>query len=178
VLTLFFLLHGPRILAAAARQIHDPDRRAMLERAGHCAYVRGMGYVRRSLGMAAMAGLITFAVARAADVPGPAPLAVWAALWDTVPLLGAIVGTLPVVVLAAALDPNKGMLLAGIFICYQVFEAVVLQRRTERHTLKVGPFLTVAGGFAGLELYGLGGAVLVLLIVILVVAVADELAPA
>jgi predicted PurR-regulated permease PerM len=178
VLSLFFLLHGPRILGAAARQVHDPDQRATLERAGHCAYVRGMGYVRRTIGMAAMAGLVTFMVARAADVPGPAPLAVWAALWDTVPLLGAVVGTLPVVVLAAAVDPSKGALIAGVFIGYQLFEAVVLQRRTERHTLKVGPFLTVAAGFAGLELYGLGGALLVLLIVILVVAVADELAPA
>ena len=54
----------------------------------------------------------------------------------------------------------------------------MLQRRTEKHTLKVGPFLTVAAGFAGLELYGLGGALLVVLIVVLVVAVADELAPA
>jgi predicted PurR-regulated permease PerM len=178
VLSLFFLLHGPRILGAAARQIHDPDQRALVERAGHCAYVRGFGYVRRTLLMSAMAGLFTYLVAHQAGVPGPAPLGVWVALWDTVPLLGAVVGALPVVVFATAADPNKGALLACIFIGYQIFEAVLVQRRTERKTLKVGPFLTVAAGFAGLELYGLGGAVLVLLIVILIVAVADELAPA
>jgi predicted PurR-regulated permease PerM len=103
---------------------------------------------------------------------------VWVALWDTVPLLGAVVGALPIVLLAAAVSPAKGVLLAGLFVGYQIFESVILQRRTEKKTLKVGPFLTVAGGFAGLELYGLGGALLVLLVVILVVAVADELAPA
>jgi predicted PurR-regulated permease PerM len=178
VLSLFFLLHGPRILGAAARQVDNPDHRATLERAAHSAYVRGFGYVRRTILMAAMAGLVTYMAARAAGVPGPAPLGVWAALWDVVPLLGAFLGTLPVVILAAAVDPAKGVLLAGLFTGYQVFEQVVLQRRTERHTLKVGPFLTVAAGFAGLELYGLGGALLVLLIVVLVVAVADELAPA
>jgi len=177
VLTLFFLLHGPKMLAAAARQIENPEHRATAERAARCAYERGFGYVRRTLGMSAMAGLVTFLVARAADVPGPAPLGVWAALWDVVPFLGAFIGTLPVVVLAAAVDPAKGTLLACLFVGYQVFEQVVLQRRTERKTLRVGPFLTVAGAFAGLELYGLGGALLVLLIVILVVAVADELAP-
>ena len=178
VLSLFFLLHGPELLAAGARQISDPDRRRSVERAANGAYERGFGYVRRSILMAVMAGLVAFLVARAADVPGAAPLAVWAALWDVVPLLGAVVGTLPIVVLAAVVDPAKGVLLGGLFVGYQIFEAVVLQRRTEKETLKVGPFLTVAAGFAGLELYGLGGALLVLLVVVLVVAVADELAPA
>lgn len=178
VLSLFFLLHGPQLLAAGARQINDVDLRQRVERAARCAYERGFGYVRRSLLMSIMAGLVAFLVARAADVPGAAPLGVWAALWDVVPLLGAVIGTLPIVVLAAVVDPAKGILLAGVFIGYQIFEAVILQRRTEKRTLKVGPFLTVAAGFAGLELYGLGGALLVLLIVILVVAVADELAPA
>jgi predicted PurR-regulated permease PerM len=177
VLSLFFLLHGPRLLAAGARQVHNPDQRARLERVAAAAYRRSFGYVRRTMLMAAMAGLIAFAVARAADVPGPAPLAVWAAMWDVVPLLGAVVGTLPIVVLAAVVDPTKGLLLACIFTAYQIFEAVVLQRRVDRTTLKVGPFLTVAGGFAGLELYGIGGALLVLLVVIIAVAVADELAP-
>jgi predicted PurR-regulated permease PerM len=177
VLSLFFLLHGPKMLGAAARQIENPEHRATVERAAHSAYERGFGYVRRTILMSAMAGLFTYLVARAADVPGPAPLAVWAALWDVVPLLGAFLGTLPVVVLAAAVDPAKGTLLACLFIGYQVFEQVVVQRRTERQTMRVGPFLTVAAAFAGLELYGLGGALLVLLIVILVVAVADELYP-
>lgn len=178
VLTLFFLLHGPRLAAAATRQVHDPRRRDMLERAGLCAYRRGFGYVRGTIAMSVAAGLFSYVVARVADVPGPAPLAVWAALWDAVPVLGAFVGTLPIVVLAAAVAPAKGIVLAGLFLGYQLLEAVVVQRRVERRTLRVGPFLTVTAGFAGLELYGLGGALLVLLVVVLAVAVADELAPA
>jgi predicted PurR-regulated permease PerM len=178
VLTLFFMLHGPEMAAAAVRQVHDPDRRKTIERAGHAAYVRGFGYVRRTLLMSIMAGLLAFGLARATDVPGAAPLAVWAAIWDTVPFLGAMLGTLPIIVLAAAVDPAKGVLLAGLFLGYQVFESIVLQRRVERRTLRVGPFLTIAAGFAGLELYGIGGALLVLLAVVLALAVADELAPA
>lgn len=178
VLSLFFLLHGPRLAGAAARQIHNADRRALLERAGVCAYRRGFGYARRTIAMSIAAGLFSYVVARAADVPGPAPLAVWVALWDAVPLLGAVVGTLPIVILAAAVSPAKGIVLAGIFVAYQLLEAVIVQRHVEKRTLKVGPFLTVAAGFAGMELYGLGGALLVLLAVVLIAAVADELAPA
>ena len=177
VLTLFFLLHGPHMAAAAARQIHDPARRERVERVAYRAYRRGFGYVRRTIGMAVVAGLLAFALARAADVPGAAPLAVWAALWDVVPFLGAVVGSLPIVVLAAVVDPAKGVLLGCVFLGYQIFESTILQRRVERRTLRVGPFLTVAAGFAGIELYGIGGALLVLLFVVLVIAVADETAP-
>ena len=38
-------------------------------------------------------------------------------------------------------------------------------------------YSTVAGGFAGIELYGIGGALMMLLIGSLAVAAADELAP-
>ena len=54
----------------------------------------------------------------------------------------------------------------------------MLQRWVEHRTIRLGPFLTVAGGFAGIELYGIGGAALVLLAITLAAAVADELAPA
>ena len=178
VLALFFLLHGPRIASAASRQIHDPERRATFDRAMVCAYHRGFGYARATIAMSMAAGVFAYVVARAAEVPGPAPLALWAALWDAVPLLGAAIGALPIVILAAAVSPAKGVILAGVFIAYQLLEAVVVQRQVEKRTLRVGPFLTVIAGFAGMELYGLGGALLVLLIVTLAVAIADELAPA
>ena len=178
VLSLFFLLHGPRLAGAAARQIHDATKRATVERAALSAYRRGFGYTRFTIAMSVAAGLFAYVVARIAEVPGPAPLAVWAALWDAVPILGALVGTAPIVVLAVAVSPAKGIVLAGVFVVYQILEGVLVQRRVEHHTIKVGPFLTVVAGFAGLELYGLGGALLVMLAVVLAVAVADELAPA
>ena len=49
-----------------------------------------------------------------------------------------------------------------------------LQRRVERSSLHVGPFLTVAGGLIGLEAYGLGGALLAVIVFTCVVAVAEE----
>jgi hypothetical protein len=44
--------------------------------------------------------------------------------------------------------------------------------------VKLGPFLTVVGGLAGLELYGIGGALMVLMVLSVAVALADEWAPA
>jgi predicted PurR-regulated permease PerM len=179
VLTLFFLLHGPRLADAAARQLYDDERQATARRVGAAIYHRAFGYARATMAMAAGAGLFAFVVARASgDVPGPVPLALWVALWDTVPVIGSVVGAVPIVAFAAAADPAKGAVLAALFVAYAVFETLVLQARFERRTIRVGPFLTAAGGFAGLELYGLAGGLLAVLAITVALVVVDELAPA
>jgi predicted PurR-regulated permease PerM len=127
--------------------------------------------------MALLAGGIAYAACVAAHVPGAAPLALWVALWDVVPFVGTVVGAGPIVLLAAVADPVRGALLALVFLGYQVFEDLVLQPRVENASMRLGPFLTVAAGFAGLELRGLPGALIAVLAVTTVVAVLDEVAP-
>jgi predicted PurR-regulated permease PerM len=178
VLTLFFLLHGPNLAAAAGRQIHDDQRRAQFEHVAGAVYHRAFGYARGTLVVAALAGVVAYALARIADVPGPAPLALWVVLWDAVPLVGAVIGALPIIVLAGVIEPVAGVLLLVAFVAYQVAEYLFLQRRLERRTLRLGPFLTAAAGFAGLELYGLTGALLAILAAAMVVVALDESSPA
>lgn len=174
VLSLFFLLFGPRLVGAAAAQVTDPVRRARYERIAVAAYHRAVCYIRGSILMAIAAGLLGFLAARLADVPGGAPLGLWMAMWDLVPLVGAGIGAVPIVVLAAVDDPGQGAVLAAVFAAYQLFEAFVLQRRVERTSIRVGPFLTIVGGLVGVKLYGLGGALLVMIWMTFVLAVLDE----
>jgi predicted PurR-regulated permease PerM len=174
VLTIFFLLHGPDLAAAAARQVHDDERRGQLERVGAAVYRRAFGYARFTIAMALLAGAVAYGLARWADVPGPAPLALWVVLWDAVPLLGVVVGAVPIVVLAGVIDPVMGVVLLVAFVAFQVVEDLTLQRRLERSTVRLGPFLTAAGGFAGLELYGLTGALLTMLALAIAVVALDE----
>ncbi len=177
VLSIFFLLHGPRIARAGAGQIGDVRRRKRIEELALAAYRRGFGYARGSVAIALVAGALAYVVARLAHVPGPAPLALWVGLWDLVPIIGTFVGALPIVLLAGVGSANKALAVAVVFIGFQVFEHYALQRPLERRTVKLGPFLTVVGGFAGLELYGIGGALVVLLAGAVAVALADEWAP-
>ncbi|HVM02944.1 MAG TPA: AI-2E family transporter [Acidimicrobiales bacterium] len=177
VLTVFLLLHGPGLAAAAARQVHDPPRRARLEAVAGAAFARGFSYLRGSIAMALAAGAFAYLVAEAAGVPAPAPLALWVALWDVVPYLGALVGAAPIVLLGGIGDPGRGLVLALAFVAYEVAETVLAQRRLERRTVRLGPFLTAAGAFAGLELYGLGGALLAIAVLSVAAAAVDELAP-
>jgi predicted PurR-regulated permease PerM len=174
VLTVFFLLHGRKLAEAAARQIHDDERRALATKVADAVYHRAFGYARGTIVVAALAGTVAYVLARVAGVPGPVPLALWVALWDAVPLLGAVIGAVPIIVLAGVLDPARGVVLLVAFVGYQAFEFLVLQRRLERRTVKLGPFLTVAGGFAGLELYGLTGALLAILALAVGAVILDE----
>ena len=69
------------------------------------------------------------------------------------------------------------VVVAVVFLGYQTFENLVLQRHVERQTLRLGPFLSAAAGFVGLELYGIGGALMALLALAVGAAAADEWAP-
>jgi predicted PurR-regulated permease PerM len=174
ILTVFFLLHGPDLAEAAERQIHDDERRAHAEHVAVAVYRRAFGYARGTLAMATLAGLVAYVLARVTEVPSPLPLALWVVLWDAVPLVGAVVGALPIIVIAGIIDPAHGVLLFVAFAAYQALEYVLLQRRLERSTMRLGPFLTVFGGFAGLELYGLSGALLTILGLAIAGVVLDE----
>lgn len=175
VLTIFFLIHGRRLLDAGAKQL-SPARSHRVRRVAAAVYARSWWYVAGSLAMAAMAGLLAYATARALDLPGAAPLSVWMALVDVIPVLGIVLGGLPLVLLAAATSPAWETTLAAlVLIAWQVFETLYLQHRVERRSLHLGPFLTIAVGMVGLELYGIGGALIALVLAVLVAAAADEI---
>ena len=176
VLTIFFLIHGPRLLRSAVAQLQEA-RREQVGRLGASAYQRAWRYLAGSLGMALAAGVLTYVTAQLADLPGPAPLALWVAVFDLVPLVGVVVGGLPVVLLALAVSPARAVVVFVVFLAWQLVEAIVLQRRLERRSLHVGPFVTVAMAMIGLELYGIGGALAAAALAVVAAALADELLP-
>lgn len=175
VLTIFFLLHGPRIARAGRDQLRDPDDRARFQAIALDVYRRAFGYASANLVMALAAGLFAYAVARSAEVPGPAPLAIWVGLWDLVPIAGVVVGAGPIIGLAAVVSAERAVLLTLVFVAYQLVENLAVQRRVEDATLRLGPFLTLAAGLIGVEVSGLAGSLLFVLAAAIVVAAADRI---
>jgi predicted PurR-regulated permease PerM len=177
VLTLFFLLHGPRLAAGAVHQIRDPGRQARVQRVALSAFHRSARYIAGTIAMAVIAGLVAYVAGRTAEIPGHTALAVWLALWDIVPVIGTAIGALPFVLLAWAASPQQALVLALLFIGYQAFEGLVLQRALEKRSVRVGAFLTLSAAFLGLELYGIGGALFGAVAITVAVALGDEIAP-
>lgn len=174
VLTIFFLVYGPGLLRSATAQLPE-RRRRLVARVGPAAYRRAWTYVAGTLAMAAGAGLLAFACASILDLPGRAPLALWIALFSVIPLIGVVLGSVPLLLLAGTTATWPATLaVVAILVGWQVFEGLVLQRRVEERSLHLGPFVTVAVAMVGLELYGIGGVFVGLVGVIFLAAVLDE----
>jgi len=175
ILSLFFLLHGPRLLKGGLRQLPDPVRERVQQIGGRAA-ARAGRYALLTLLQACVAGVVGYGVARVLGVPSAAALGLWLGLWAVVPLVGSFVGALPIVAIAAAQEPWRGAAAAAFFVVYQIAEDLLSQRQIDRRTMRLGPFLTTLAGAAGLELYGLGGALVLTLALALLVAVLVEVA--
>jgi predicted PurR-regulated permease PerM len=125
--------------------------------------------------MAVTAGLLAYMCATVLHLPGKAPLALWMVLLDPIPLLGVLLGSVPLILLAATTATWQGtVLVAAVLVGWQIFEAIRLQRAVEAVSLHIGPFITTAVAMMGLELYGFGGAIVGLAFAVLVAAVLDE----
>src|SRR5262249_43177246 len=173
ILTIFFILYGPRLFDAGLAQIPDASRRNNVEHVIMQGTRRRLDYARVQLLESFIEGVLAYTIARAAGVPGPAALGVWVALWTLLPVAGVLVGALPIVLFAGATSTTRAIVVALAFVVIGtaefLFESIV-----ERQVVEVSSFLIVFAAFGGLELDGLTGALLGILGVIVLVAICDE----
>jgi predicted PurR-regulated permease PerM len=177
ILTLFFVLYGPAIVRGTIEQVRDPAQRSRVDRIVNHASGRALGYARGTLAIAVVEGVIAWAVAALADVPGPAALGGWVGLWSLVPVGGVLIGAIPIVAFASATSVTRAVVVALVFVAVALAERIFVKPRLERATMQLGSFVTVLVGFAGLELYGFSGALLALLGAALFLAALLELGP-
>jgi predicted PurR-regulated permease PerM len=177
ILTLFFVIYGPAIVEATIEQVRDAAQRSRVERIVRRSSRRALGYARGTLLESVVEGLAAWGIAHAFDVPGPAALGVWVALWSLVPVGGLLIGAIPIVAFAGAQSTTNAVVVALLFLAMAAVEAFVVKPRLERATMRLGSFVTVFVGFAGLELYGFMGALLGVLGAALFIAALEELGP-
>jgi predicted PurR-regulated permease PerM len=177
VLTIFLLVHGQRLVQAGLAQVRDDERRVRMAWVLLGAYDRSVRYLGLTLLRAAAAGLFTGLVCRVAGIPAPVLLGIAAGIFSLVPMFGMLLGGLPVVLLTAALEPDRLLAVTVAFVAYQVFEALVVQPRLDRRSVHVGPVLSLLVMMIGLEAYGVGGMLVALVIVVFAVALVLELVP-
>jgi predicted PurR-regulated permease PerM len=177
VLTLFLLIHGQRLARAGLDQIRDEGRRERLREVLTGAYVRGFGYLGLTIGRVAAAGVFTFFASEVLDVPGAIVLGMVAAVAALVPLIGVLIGSIPVLLLTAAFHPGRLPMAFALFTMWQLGEVLLVQRRLERATVQVGPILSLVALLFGLEAYGVGGMFVAFVTVVLLASLMSELAP-
>jgi predicted PurR-regulated permease PerM len=159
VLTFFFLHDGAALVEASVGLVPETHR-ALARRLIHQSEDAIAGYIRGNLAISAIAGAGALAGMLLLGIPYALPLAVLLAVFDLIPMVGATLGAIPVLLAALSVSPLKAVILLVYIIVYQQIESNVLNPLIYGRRDQL-PALTVFLAFlAGSLLWGILGALI------------------
>ncbi|MDX6591907.1 MAG: hypothetical protein QOJ13_1103 [Gaiellales bacterium] len=159
-MTLFLLIDLPRLCEVALGQLRPHQRERAIAIAQHANRQIG-GYVFGNLVISLICGTVTLIALLIFGVPYALALAVFMAVFDIIPLVGATIGS--AVVIAAAFiftGTTAGIALFVIVMVYQQVENHLLQPLIYGRTVQLSSFTVLLAVLVGGTVLGLVGALL------------------
>jgi predicted PurR-regulated permease PerM len=174
-LTLFLLFELPSIARVGLQQIPPRHRPRVVAATQHMNRTIG-GYVAGNLFISLICGVVTTVSLYLLGVPYSLALGVFMAVFDLIPLVGATIGSV-VVILAAFIfvDVRAGLIMFAIVMVYQQVENHVLQPLVYGKTVQIPSLTVLIAVLCGGAALGLIGALLAIPIAATIQAVASEL---
>ena len=117
VLAAFIVAGGRRVVDMGLRFIRRTSIREELHNALSTAVARAGGYLRRTIAVSALHGIVAGLVSWVLGLPGPITVAAWVAVASTVPILGGALAWLPVVALATVNDVSLPVAVVIALVC-------------------------------------------------------------
>jgi predicted PurR-regulated permease PerM len=169
--TAYLLLDGPGLFAGLVSGMapHNQTRATRIRQ--EIGRVVG-GYLRGQLILSTLFGVFSFVTLSLAGVPEPVALAVLAAFFDAIPLVGATLATIPAVLLALTVSAPTALVVLVLYIAYQQVENYVISPRVFGKALEIPPLAILVAVTVGSTLLGILGALLALPIAAAIPAVA------
>lgn len=159
VMTVLMLIEGPRMLQSALQALPSGRRERVRRVAADCSRAV-TGYMAGNLVISVIAGLSTLVFLTILGVPFKAVLALFVAVADLIPLVGATLGAFVVVLVASLHSVPAGIAALVFYILYQQFENHVLQVTIMARTVQLNPLVVLVSVIIGVELSGILGALL------------------
>lgn len=159
VLTLYFLA-SLNAMKATAYGLVPASRRRRVQLLGDEVSRRIGGFVGGQLTLAAINGVATFVVLSFMGIPYPAVLAFTVGLLGIIPLVGATLGAVIVVIVALFTSVSDAVIIAIYYIAYQQFENYVLAPRIMARTVSAPGAVVLVAALAGGSLLGILGALI------------------
>lgn len=159
LVTFFLLLDGDRFIAAGLSLFaveRRPRVRRLLDRSAGAV----RGYITGNLLISVIAGVAAFAGLKILGIPYAVVLSLVVALFDLVPLVGATLAGIILVIVAFFVSPIKALILIVYFIVYQQVESNVLQPLIYGRSVDLPPLVIFLAVLAGGELMGILGALI------------------
>jgi predicted PurR-regulated permease PerM len=157
-MTLFMLLEGPmwvdRIESAFPEEQQHRVRRVL-----HEVYRTVGGYVSGNLLISLIAGISSGVVLWIAGVPYAVALGLLVALLDLIPLAGATIAAIIVVLVAIASAGTTAAIIVGVFfVIYQQVENHLIQPLVYGRTVQLSPLAVLVSVLIGAQIAGVLGA--------------------
>ncbi|MDQ1502906.1 MAG: hypothetical protein QOD57_633, partial [Actinomycetota bacterium] len=98
-------------------------------------------------------------VAQALHVPAPSVLGLWVGVWSLIPVLGLVVGYVPIIGLAAAESRGRGWVAAVVLVVWLGVAALARRRWIAEHSVDLSRLLLTVAVMTGLHVGRITGAV-------------------
>jgi predicted PurR-regulated permease PerM len=158
-LTFFLILGSERYVNAGVglfAERHQPLVRRILEQAAGAV----SGYVSGNLAISVICGVTTFVVLLILGMPYAAPLALLVAVLDLIPLVGATLGGVLLVIVGLFVEPWKAVVLLIFVLVYQQVESNLLQPLVYSQAVQLNGLVILIALLVGGQLLGIPGALL------------------
>lgn len=180
VLTVYFLANAPRIKQEGLRLLPLPKRKrtaAVMDE----VFGRVGGWMEGNILISLIAGVVSYFALLAIGVPYPHALAMWVAITDLIPMVGAMLGALVCVLVAffagvsGGMGATPGVLTAAFFLAYQQVENYVISPRVMKRTVDISAVTVILAALIGGTLLGPVGVLLAVPAAAAIKVVANEL---
>lgn len=159
VLTIYFLLDLPKLVDGAAK-LFARSRRKQLQEHAEVVFRSISSYIVGNLATSLIAGVLSFTAFSILGVPYALPLAMWVAIADLIPLVGATLGAIPAVIVAFFHSISTGIGTSIFCLAYQQFENYVVQPRVMRQAVNISAAAVLLAALVGATLLGFVGALI------------------
>lgn len=159
ILMTYFLLDLPKIITGAGKLV-SRSRRRRFEELSLPVFERISGYILGNLAISLVAGIVSFIGLSLLGVPYALPLAMWVAIADLIPMIGATLGAVVCVIVAFFASIFTGIGTLIFFAIYQQVENYVVAPRVMKRAVDISPAAVILAALIGGSLLGFVGALL------------------
>jgi len=117
VLSYLMVLEGPKVVDGALN-LFEPDTATRIRRVGNDCAKSITGYISGNLLISVICGLLTYAVLKIAGVPFASLIALFVAIADLIPLVGATIGAVVATIAGFVHSVPAGIAIIVFFVVY------------------------------------------------------------
>ena len=158
-LTLFMLLQAPNLRRGFLDNMR-PDRRQMVEDIAHRVSRSVTSYVLGTIALSVLFGVVVLVTLLVLGVPFALLIGLWVALVAMIPLVGGLIAGVPSVIIALLHSPAAGVVMAIVFVVFQLVENHFLYPVVMSRTVQMNPLWVLLAVLVGANLGGVFGSTL------------------